>query len=169
MPGPPPPPRFSPSPWLGGLCVVLATALCSLALQSILQSGPISSRFLSQGLWSRLVELLGGHVVFQPQTELFEADPGYARIFAINLASGFVCWLAGGWLISRPSNETFSSALGRWGLCGWLWGLIPAAWEAARIYGPLLRETNSFGIFLVRPRRCGWPPPSPVGWRPLGV
>ena len=153
MPSPRKLSRSSHPPWLGGLCVLLATALCSLAFEGILQSGPISSQFLSHGLWSRLVELLGGHVAFHPQTKpkagFFEADPGYARIFLLFLGSGLASWLAGGWLISRRSDETYSSALGRWGIRGWLWGMIPACWEAARIVSPLLGEDNSFGIFLL--------------------
>ena len=163
MPGPPHPPRSAPSPWLGGLCVLLATALCSLALQSILQSGPLSSRFLSGGLWSRVVGLLGGHVVFHPQTGMIEADPGYARIFAINLGSGLICWLAGGWLISLRLEESYSKALGRWGLCGWLWGLIPAVWEAGRIFAPLLGDANSFDTFLVETSPL-WMATAFAGW-----
>lgn len=140
-------PRQIDSPWAGAACVILSTLLCSLALQGILQNGALASHFLSQGLWGKLVELLGSHIEILP-SGLPVADPAFWRIFLINLVGGLSGWTAGSGLISSRSGMSYSRALGHWGVCGWVWGGIPALWEISRIVASVVGPESAFHSLL---------------------
>ncbi len=118
--------RWPHSPYLGGLCVVLFAVLCSLALQSILQSQTIATEFISPGTWRGLVEILEAESSRSFIGDRMSANPSYGQIFAINLSAGVLFWFAGAWLISQRTGISLSKALGRWGVFGWLWARFPA-------------------------------------------
>ena len=140
--------RWPNSPYLGGLCVVSFAVLCSLALQSILQSQTIGTQFLSQGTWRNLVEFLEGETPRSFIADGMTANPSYGRIFAVNLSAGIIFWIGGAWFISQRTGIALSRTLGRWGVCGWLWGVIPILWELARIIAAGFGEGNALSIFL---------------------
>lgn len=139
--------RWSRSPWLGGLCVVLLSLLCSLAIEAVLQSQAMATQFLSPGWWRHLVEILEIKTNRALPTDVISANPSYARIAAINLSAGMLLWLLGAAVIWRRTAVPFSLALGHWGLYGWIWGVIPTLWEIGRIVAGF-GEGDAFSVFI---------------------
>lgn len=140
--------RWTPSPWLGGVCVFVFSLLCSLAIEGVLQSQELATQFISQGAWRNLAGFFEGAHPRPMPTDGLGANPSYGRIAAINLCSGVFLWLTGAWMIAHRTGISLSQALGRFGMTGWIWGLIPTLWEIARILAAGFGEGNVLTLFL---------------------
>lgn len=155
--------RWTRSPILGGLCILVFCLLTSLTIQSILQSEAIATQFTSQGGWREIVEFFeSAHSRFSP-TDGMTANPSYGRIALTQLSGGILLWLGGALLIGRRTGMPLSQALGCWGICGWLWGLIPTFWEISRIVAAGFADGNTASVFLTATAPF-WMASSIAGW-----
>src|SRR3990172_2768771 len=116
----------------GVLCILLATGLCALAAQTVLQAASTATTLFSAETWQRVVMGLGGSFTPLPSGGVVAEVP-FARLFFTVLAVAAICWTAGAWWISRRSGGDFRQALGEWGLWGWLWWVVGGVWEVARL------------------------------------
>lgn len=126
------------------LCVLLGPAAVSLAIQSILSSFNIAKLYVSQTTWQSLVQFCSGTIEPATQSALIPFFPlvGYFLIAAIGL------WISGAFLITRISGSPFNVALTEWGLKGFRWWFLPAAWEILRVMIFMVGWTSLEGLLL---------------------
>jgi len=115
--------------------LICATGLHAMSVQTVLSSQLISSYLMSTRLWQRIVELLGGRISTGMSGDVIaQVDLG-----PIAIAESTVALLTvglGAWWIARRRGVGFSQALADWSLLGWLWWLVPGAWEVAQWFAP---------------------------------
>ena len=120
--------RATPLQLAAGAAIVLAgTIVVAFHVASVLREPNLSAGILSQGLWERSVQSLGGRIHQDGEFEVADV-PIAPLVEGVGLLSGLT-WLAGAAWISRARQIPFSTSLCLWGRNGWLWWLVPVAWE----------------------------------------
>ncbi|HEX6986770.1 MAG TPA: DUF2079 domain-containing protein, partial [Planctomycetaceae bacterium] len=90
------------------------------------------------------------------------AEVPFGSLFAVLAVAGLAAWPLGAAAVARRGRRSYSDALATWGRTGWLWWLVPGAWEiahtAAAIAGlPDLRDLILAGAnFLLALAFAGW-------------
>jgi len=120
--------------------VVAGTIGMAVHVASVLREPGLSAGILSEGLWQSTVLSLGGRIHQGGEGE-------FADVPILPLAEGIallslLAWLAGATLISRHRQLSYSSSLCLWGRYGWLWWLLPIAWEAIDVITDISRSTS---------------------------
>ena len=99
----------------------------AMHVASVLHDPDLSGGILSQGLWHRIVLALGSEIHINASVET--ADVPIVPLAAGVAGLSLLAWLAGSVWISRRRGIGISAALSVWGRNGWLWWLLPIAWE----------------------------------------
>jgi hypothetical protein len=120
--------------------VFAGTVAVVFHVTAVLRDPDLSSGFFSPGLWQLSVLALGGEIRQNAGIEV-------ADVPIVPLAAGIaglsgLAWLAGAVWISRRRQMAYSAALYLWGRNGWLWWLLPIAWETLDIASDLAGSTS---------------------------
>ncbi len=123
-----------------GSIVFAGTLALAFHFVSVLRDPDLSSGIVSRGLWQRTVLALGGEI-------LRNAGGEVAEVPMISVVAGVaglstLAWLAGAFWISRRRRISYAAALSLWGRNGWLWWLLPIAWETFGIVSELAGSTT---------------------------
>jgi uncharacterized membrane protein len=139
----------SSADWLvAGLMLVLGTTSVGFMTHTVLEDPLLSLPYVSESLWQRLVERLGGSVSFAAPQRMAASLPSLPLDGTIWIA-GLLAWVAGAGLLTRRGVGTMSATLTRWGSRGWRWGLLAAGWSLAWIVALLVGWRGGI-IFLAR-------------------
>lgn len=120
------------------LCVLAGSMLTSLALETALSDADIGASLMSRTLWRRIVNRLhelsgeGGGALELVDGRLV-AQVSLAAVGVCVASLAVFCWIFGSGLAAVLGKRRLSAMLGEWGLYGWLWWLIPGAWEGLRL------------------------------------
>jgi uncharacterized membrane protein len=107
--------------------VFVGTTAEAVHIASVLRDPELSVGFVSRGLWHRAVLALGGEI--RPIAGVEVAEFPIATLAAGVAAFSVLAWLGGAFWISRRRGLSFPAALCLWGRNGWMWWLVPIAWE----------------------------------------
>lgn len=101
---------------------------------------------LSRGLHRSVVESLGGKHQVSLIGEVTATVPLLSLILG-NLLIAAIAWPFGSWWIAHRSGAAYRDALAIFGTRGWLWGVVPIAWEGLRIAATVL-QWNDLTLLL---------------------
>ena len=146
------------------LLVLVGAALESLHLQSLLDDSTLATNLISAGLWRQIVERLGSRVFEGPSPT---ADVGFLPLFLLLDVISLLAWTGGAWWISRRRQIRFQDALTRWGLCGWLWWLLPGVWELLRLAAFVFSSETLNALLASTPAM--WQAVTWSGWIATGI
>jgi uncharacterized membrane protein len=121
---------------------LLGTAMTALCVQSVLSDATIAGALFSRRMWDAIATRLGA-----TRGELAggEFAVGFAGVWLAVVAFAGTALVVGGGLAAIRSRIVFAAILKRWAGRGWLWWLLPGAWELLRVAAvsagsaPLLR------------------------------
>ena len=124
--------------------VFVGTVAIAFHFASVLRDPDLSVGIVSKGLWQKTVLALGGEILWNAGIEVAEVPivPLTAGIAGLSL----LAWLGGAVLISRRRRLSYSAALCLWGRNGWLWWLLPIAWEILGLASDLAGSTSWQGL-----------------------
>jgi uncharacterized membrane protein len=120
--------------------VFAGTVATAFHFASVLRDPNLSTGFMSRGLWQTTVFTLGGEIHQNAGVE--SADVPLVPLTAGVAGLSVLAWLAGASWISRRRQVTYSAALSAWGRNGWLWWLVPIAWEMLEIACDIAGSTS---------------------------
>ncbi|MBW3542189.1 MAG: DUF2079 domain-containing protein [Planctomycetes bacterium] len=124
----------NPSWTAAGLLLAAGMLSSALAVQTVLEEGVLASSFVSLRGWAAIIDILGGRF----ENGLVQrAEIDFAAVLAGVAGLALVGWLVAGVAIARTSHQSFATTLRRWAAAGWIWWLLPGAWEAARVLATL--------------------------------
>ncbi len=150
------------------ICVALGTLMQALCLQSVLQAESTATMLMSKGLWQRIVVVLatpslGATQPFRMASNgQLTAEIDFGFLLAVLAGAAAAAWLLAAFWISKRASCRWSVALSDWGIRGWLWWLIPGAWEFLRIGATLIGFDALQGLLLATPQM--WLALSVAGW-----
>jgi len=131
-------------------CLLLGTGLTTLSLQTVFTDATTAKGLISKEIWQHTVRALGGSFTRASGGQIV-AEIDLATLFWGGLVLAGLSWFAGAWWISRRRQQPFSRGLAQWGLCGWLWWLVPGAWEALRLVAFLTGLSSLEALLLATP------------------
>lgn len=143
MPRPQPPSSPSLAALLRALMAVgWGTVLAATEIVSLLNEESLATGFMSRGLWLDLTQRLGGTAATAGPRGAVPFTPVFLAVGAFSL----ITWLIGGAWMARRNQAGYVTTLARWGFTGWVWWLLPMAWEAADL---IAATTGCFGTLLL--------------------
>ncbi|MGE5194912.1 MAG: DUF2079 domain-containing protein [Deltaproteobacteria bacterium] len=137
MPAPLHPRRTIGLPLVMAAAIVLTGAIgLTLHVESVLRERNLARALLGDGLWRLIVTAFGGKGA--RHGDLTVAAGTFPPLLVCLGAFSIVTWVGGAAWISRRCKTSFPAALNQWGCYGWLWWLLPVAWELAGTAADLL-------------------------------
>ncbi|WP_417392688.1 DUF2079 domain-containing protein [Gimesia sp.] len=126
------------------LCILLGSGSVTLALQTILGNQGIAGFFVSDSLWQSLIQAWSGQIDPVNQSAFIPFFP----LLLYLLIAACCCWISGAFLICKIQKHAFTTALTDWGIRGFRWWLLPAAWEILRISSFILNWDSVESLLL---------------------
>ena len=140
----------------------------TLCLQSVLQVESTATMLMSKGLWQRIVvdlatPSLGATQPFRvADNGQLTAEIDFVSLLTVMAGAATAAWLLAACWISKRGRCRWTTALSDWGIRGWLWWLIPGAWEFLRIGAALAGFEALQGLLFATPQM--WLAMSVAGW-----
>jgi len=136
------------SSWpLAWLVLIIGVAVQAMFLQSVLVDRTLASQWFSTATWSHVAGHLGG--VVDAESGVVRREVGYLPLLGILGSVSVLALSIGSLVVSRKTGRGFLVEARGWALRGWVWWLLPGAWELLRV-AEVLSGLEWFGELAIR-------------------
>ncbi|QDU40049.1 hypothetical protein Mal4_44030 [Maioricimonas rarisocia] len=125
-----PQPAMPPSPRRCLISLALGTLAAALAVQAVLEQPQLAGGFVSELLWTAIVQMTGGEFLSQGGSVVGAIVPLVPVLIPFVLLTA-IAWPAAAAFRKSPAGSTFTDRLLIWGTRGWNWWFLPGIWFLA--------------------------------------
>ncbi|MFG0335091.1 MAG: DUF2079 domain-containing protein, partial [Maioricimonas sp. JB049] len=127
---PPPTRPLPPPPRRCLISLALGTLAVALAVQAALEQPQLAGGFVSEPLWTAIVQMTGGEFLSQGGAVVGAIVPLVPVLIPLVLLTA-ITWPAVAAVRRSPADSTFAQRLLIWGTRGWNWWFLPGLWFLA--------------------------------------